>query len=285
MLLNKILFGVIFNMQQSNNLLQIVSNETKDNVMNMDIVTPSIYASIFSKYADEHELSLENEDEISRDILQKECSFLTDLQSQTSKNANMLSETTTKAISAMRDKNEELLKDVLKETEALRQEVEKLKESVYQDELTHTFNRKWLHDNYINDEKKFTKSGLLAIIDLNYFKLINDTHGHIIGDKVLIFMANQLKSIERNVVRYGGDEFIILFPANSNETTAKKQLNAVREAILSKKLKAHESMFTLSFSFGITNFKENDDLAEVIENADKNMYEDKIQIKNRITGI
>jgi diguanylate cyclase (GGDEF)-like protein len=276
---------VIAEMENSQKLLQIVTNETKDSILNMEVVTPSIYASVFSKYAGEHELSLENEDEISRDILEKECSFLTDLQTQTSKNANMLSETTTKAISAIRDKNENLLQDVLQETEALRQEVEKLKESVYQDELTHTYNRKWLHDNYINDEKKFTKNGLLAIIDLNYFKLINDTHGHIIGDKVLIFVANQLKALEKHTVRYGGDEFIILFPETVHESLASKRLNKTRENILAKKLKAHEEMFTLSFSFGLASFTTEDSLAEVIEKADKNMYEDKIQIKKRVTGI
>ncbi|MEN4052372.1 MULTISPECIES: GGDEF domain-containing protein [Sulfurimonas] len=272
-------------MQNSENLLQIVTNDTRDSILNMDIVTPSIYASVFSKYADDHDLSLENEDEISREILQKECSFLTELQSQTSKNANILSETTTKAITAMRDKNETLLQDVLKETEALRQEVEKLKESVYRDELTHTYNRKWLHDNYIDDEKRFTKNGLLAIIDLNYFKLINDTYGHIIGDKVLIFMANHLKSIERDIVRYGGDEFIILFPESTHENLATKRLHKTRESILAKKLKAHEEMFTLSFSFGLASFQQNDSLAEIIENADKNMYNDKVKIKSRITGI
>jgi diguanylate cyclase (GGDEF)-like protein len=279
------LFGVIVKMENNNNLLQIVTNETKDSILEMDVVTPSIYASVFSKYADDHNLSLENEDEISHDILEKECSFLTELQTQTSKNANILSETTTKAITAIRDKNEDLLQDVLQETEALRQEVEKLKESVYRDELTHTYNRKWLNDNYIDDTKKFIKKGLLAIIDLNYFKLINDTHGHIIGDKVLIFMANQLKAIEKHTVRYGGDEFIILFPPTVNEDLASKRLNKTRENILAKKLKAHEEMFTLSFSFGLASFTADDSLSEVIENADKNMYEDKLQIKKRITGI
>ena len=272
-------------MAENENLLHIVSNETKDTICNMDTVTPSIFASVFSKYADNHKLSLENEDEISRDILNQECSFLTELQSQTSQKANVLSETTTKAISAMRNKNEAILQDVIEETEELRKEIEKLKESVYQDELTHTYNRKWLHDNYINDAKEFTQSGLLALIDLNYFKIINDTHGHIIGDKVLIFMANQLKSIEKTTVRYGGDEFIVLFPPSVNENLARKRIEKTREAILAKKLKAHEEMFTLSFSFGLAPFKEGDSLVQTIEDADKNMYGDKESIKKRITGI
>ena len=272
-------------MDQDSNMLQIVTNETRDTITKMDVVTPSIYNSIFAKFAQEHDFDISNEEEISKQILQKECSFLTDLQKQTSKSANKLSQNTTKAITAMRDKNEGLLQDVLKETESLRLEVEKLKESVYQDELTHTYNRKWLHDNFIDHDQKFIKSGTLAIIDLNYFKLINDTHGHIIGDKVLIFIANQLKSIEHNVIRYGGDEFIVIFPESTNEALAAKRLNKTREHILSKKLKAHDDKFTLSFSFGITQFHIADDLAKVIEKADQNMYEDKLQIKQRVTGI
>ncbi len=272
-------------MQNNNHLLQIVTNETQSAVTKMGIVTPSIYSSIFSKYANEHHLNLENENEIAHKILEEECAFLTDLQSQTSQNANKLTETTNKALNAMRDKNEDLLQDVLKETESLRLEVEKLKESVYKDELTHIYNRKWLHDNYIDEDQKFIKGGTLAIIDLNYFKIINDTHGHIIGDKVLIFIAAQLKSVEQNVIRYGGDEFIVIFPENTPEAVALKRLNKAREHILTKKLKAHDTKFTLSFSFGVTSFKAKDELAKVIENADKHMYNDKLQIKKRVTGI
>jgi len=272
-------------MQDNSHTLQIITNETRDKIITMDVVTPSIYSSIFSKFADEHHFDLENEDEISRKILEDECSFLTELQSQTSQNANKLTENTNKALNAMRDKNEDLLKNVLKETESLRLEVEKLKESVYQDELTHTYNRKWLHDYFIDHNQKFIKSGTLAIIDLNYFKIINDTHGHIIGDKVLIFVATQLKSLEHNVIRYGGDEFIIIFKDNTPEATAMKRLNKTREHIMAKKLKAHDAKFTLSFSFGITTFKAQDELAKVIEKADKNMYVDKTQIKKRIRGI
>jgi len=270
---------------QENHTLQIITNETRDTITKMSVVTPSIYSSVFSKFADEHNFDVENENEISRKILQEECSFLTDLQTKTSKNANKLTQSANKAITAMRDKNENLLQDVLKETESLRLEVEKLKESVYQDELTRVYNRKWLHDNYIDEEQRFIEDGVLAIIDLNYFKIINDTYGHIIGDKVLIFLAAQLMTIEPNIVRYGGDEFIVLFPHNTPESSALKRLNKTREHILAKKLKAHKEKFTLSFSFGITSFKKHEKLSQVIERADKNMYKDKIQIKKRVTGI
>ena len=208
------------------------------------------------------------------------------LQDETSKNVIELSANTSKAISAIKAKDENMLNEVLKETQNLRKEIEKLKESVYKDELTHAFNRKWLNDTFLADEDdKFSVAGTLAIIDLNYFKLVNDTHGHIVGDKVLIYIANQLKKTRESVIRYGGDEFIIIFSKNTDSATALKRLDKIREDIIKVKLKAAKGAFKVSFSFGAYEFKENDILADVIELADKNMYNDKIEIKKRVTGI
>ncbi len=270
----------------NDNELKIISNETKDSIDQMSIVTPSVYASIFSKFAAEHNTEIEDESEYAQDLLQLECSTLTKLQNHTAKSAEALSNSTTKAISAIQDKDESKLNEVLKETQSLRIEVEKLKVAVYKDELTHTFNRKWLHDNYL-DEKTGTliSSGILAMIDLNFFKIVNDTHGHVIGDKVLIFIANELQKSGNKVVRYGGDEFIILFDKSSGVDKATKTLNSIREVIITKKLKAHNTTFRTSFSIGVCPYLIGDDLGKIIEIADKNMYEDKLKIKKRVPGI
>lgn len=266
--------------------LKIISNETKNSVDQMSIVTPSVYAAIFTKLVEEYHAELDDEVGYAQDLLKLECSSLTKLQNETAKKAQTLSNNTTKAISAIQDKDETKLNKVLKETQALREEIEKLKESVYKDELTHTFNRKWLHDNYLNQETKtFQNAGILAMLDLNYFKIINDTHGHVIGDKVLIFIANELQKSRHKVVRYGGDEFIVLFNKDIGIDRAMKTLNSIRENILTKKLKAHNTVFRSSFSIGVCSYYAGDDLGKIIEIADKNMYEDKIKIKKRVSGI
>ncbi|WP_294963230.1 GGDEF domain-containing protein [Sulfurimonas sp.] len=265
-------------MQDRKNTLKIISNETKNSIDQLSIVTPSMYASIFSKYANNHNTDLDNENELSRDLMVMECTNLTDLQTQASKNAKKLSVSATKAISAIKEKDEQLLNSVLKETEELRREVEKLKESVYKDELTNAQNRKWLHDHFL-------KEGTLAIVDLNYFKLVNDTFGHVIGDKVLIFIANKLRQTKYSVVRYGGDEFIIMFSRKVSSVKAIATLNSIREEIISKKLKAQNDSFHVSFSFGVCSYNAGQELSHVIEEADKHMYKDKIEIKKRVTGI
>ena len=269
-----------------NKNLQIISNETKDSINQMSVVTPSVYASIFSSFANEYNVEIEDETGLSQDLLKLECSTFTKLQNDTAKNAQTLSNNTTKAISAIREKDESTLSEILKETQTLRMEIEKLKESVYRDELTHTFNRKWLHDTYLNEESgAFKEAGTLAMIDLNFFKIVNDTHGHVIGDKVLIFIANELQKSGHKTVRYGGDEFIILFPKDFTQDKALKILSSIRENIIVKKLKAHNTTFRTSFSIGVCSYSAGDNLGKTIEIADKSMYEDKIEIKKRIPGI
>lgn len=273
-------------MTATKDALKIISNETKNSINQLSIVTPSIYASIFTKYANNHNLDIEDEKELAKDLIIMECSNLTDLQDQASKSAMQLSANTNKAITAIKEKDEKLLNVVLQETEELRREVEKLKESVYKDELTNVQNRKWLNDLFLDDDSQTLKEeGTLAIIDLNYFKLVNDTFGHVIGDKVLIYIANQLRKTKCSVVRYGGDEFIIMFSKSISSAKAITSLNTIREDVISKKLKVKKDSFRVSFSFGVSEYKATQTLLEVIENADKNMYEDKIEIKKRVTGI
>jgi len=273
-------------MKANEDILKIISNETLSSVTDISIVTPTIYKSVFEQNASSHDTTLENEGELTDGILSAKISMFQNLQNETSKNAINLSANTSKAISAIKAKDETMLNEVLVETQNLRKEIEKLKEAVYKDELTHAFNRKWLHDTFlIGDGDKFNRAGTLAIMDLNFFKLVNDTHGHIIGDKVLIYIANQLKNTKESVIRYGGDEFIVIFSPKINSATALKKLDVIREEIISQKLKAGKASFRVSFSFGAYEFKEDDNLADVIELADKNMYNDKIEIKKRVTGI
>ncbi len=266
--------------------LKNITYETKDAISNLEVVTPTIYADLFFKNASKHHTTIDNEIKLTDLFLSEKIDTLTNIQNQTSENAQKLSASTDKAICAIKDKDEMILAEVLQETKNLKYEIEKLKESVYKDELTNVYNRKWLHDNYLDQASQtFIKNGILAIIDLNYFKLINDTYGHLIGDKVLIFIANLLKRTKQNVIRYGGDEFIILFESEHNTTDSLNKLQLLREEILKKQLKVKNTSFKVSFSLGIGEFKIGDSLSNVIEEADKNMYADKIEIKKAIPGI
>ena len=266
--------------------MKIVSNETKKSIEQLDIVTPSIYTSIFSKFANYHHIHLEDDEKLTDDLLNEKITEFEKLQERTSNNAQTLSDHADKAIVAIKQKDEAILAEVLQETKQLRQEIGKLKESLYKDELTNVYNRKWLHDNILCKKGEcMQNSGTLAIIDLNYFKLVNDTFGHIVGDKVLVYIAHLLHKTKNKIIRYGGDEFLIIFSNKISEQEAIKELNELRETVIAKKLKTKDSQFTVSFSFGVQEFNKSEKIIDIIDKADEKMYHDKIEIKKRIKSI
>lgn len=266
--------------------LQRISHQALSVMNELGVFTPDIYSSLFLRFASEQGIELDTSTVMTDKAFDENFLLLTDLQNKTSANVQQLSGHITQAISAIQAKDEVLLGQVLSESKKLKGEIEKLKDSLYKDELTAAYSRRWLKDSFLDsDSNNFKNSGILVMIDLNYFKIINDTYGHIIGDKVLVHMSNNLKEICDAVIRYGGDEFILIFSSTVSSEDAKKRLHQLREDILRKKFKAKNSFFKSSFSFGITKFESNDSLFDTVKAADQNMYNDKRIIKTRITGI
>ena len=141
----------------------------------------------------------------------------------------------------------------------------------------------------IHRSKRINQYYALLFIDLDNFKMVNDTVGHNIGDQVLIETANRLKSAVRKndiVARLGGDEFVILI-----ETSQKKRDEVVTNiVVVTEKILEHlqqpyyigENIFRISASIGIKLF--NDDklsMDELMRYADSAMYNAKFAGKNR----
>ncbi len=268
-------------MNGNKEMLKIISNETKKRVCKEEILTPSIFVSHYHEIAQKYDVKV---DEESKRYLDKKVSEIYELEEKTTQNVNKLNETTKKAIDAIKENDSEYIQKIYNETLELKAEINKLRESLYKDALTKVYNRKWLCDNVVDADDKFLFDGVIALIDLNYFKQINDTYGHLVGDKVLVFISSQLKKSKGFVVRYGGDEFMIFFK-NLSVSYVKKVLNDIREDILKKHMKVKNDEFRVSFSFGVASFSKDDSLEKVVEKADENMYSDKKNIKERIKGI
>jgi len=148
------------------------------------------------------------------------------------------------------------------------------------DTLTGIYNKRYFNDilkNHIEEKKHFP----LAILDIDDFKKINDTHGHLMGDRVLkefvLLILGQLDPTDL-LARWGGEEFLIIFSEDSLAEASEK-LASVRQAI-----NTHEFQKAgyLTASFGLTCMAENDDIYTIVERADKALYEAKIKGKNMI---
>ena len=169
---------------------------------------------------------------------------------------------------------------------------EKLLDLSRLDGLTGIANRRYF-DNFLEEEwRRCHRLGLpisLAIIDLDYFKLLNDHYGHQTGDECLKAVAKSLKQFVRRpsdlCARYGGEEFSIIF-GNTSTDQAKVLVDKVLEAIRSLNFPNEKSPThpTLTASIGLTAMLPDDSSneQELIGRADELMYEAKRNGRNQI---
>lgn len=153
------------------------------------------------------------------------------------------------------------------------------------DKLTGIGNRRYFQEKleeqielYQKEEKLFS----LLIIDIDYFKKVNDTYGHQIGDIVLEKLAHILKNkirLEDILSRFGGEEFTIILP-NTDEEEAMliaERLNLAVEA------SEWQQIRSLTVSIGVATFTDNDTELSIVKNADKALYYSKEKGRNRST--
>ncbi len=165
-------------------------------------------------------------------------------------------------------------------------QIHKLERSSNIDSLTKVFNRRSL-TSYLErlcQTRHLPYELHLLILDIDDFKVINDTFGHLAGDKVLIFIANILKSTLRDcdkVFRYGGEEFVITLNRISPETCL-EVANRILTLIRSSKLIYKGDTLNVTMSIGATQYSYNDTPEDIIERADKALYKSKNSGKDQI---
>jgi len=241
----------------------IITKNVKEKIQSLNIVFPSHYAKIYAEEACLHNVELHPDELLDSTMVSEK--FVHHVVS--------LASCTQRAIEAIESEDKMTLQVVLKETKALRNEIDELRKIVYEDTLTKSYNRKWFEDLYLESDKlTIREEGVLVLIDLNKFKYINDTFGHNVGDKVLTHIAHKLKEIKGDVIRYGGDEFLVIFNESESPSSISKKIEAMIQKCDRTLFKADQRNFKISFAYGITPFKRGSMLSEIIDAADKKMY-------------
>jgi len=156
--------------------------------------------------------------------------------------------------------------------------VKELENKASVDSLTKVYNRRALKSHldsiFSLEQNNHDLNMHLFMIDIDDFKKVNDTYGHVTGDKVLIFLSNILKKTLRHgdkIFRYGGEEFIIILNRITPEQcklVAERILNLVR----SNKLLTNQNQIVITLSIGSTQFKRGDTMESIIGRADKALY-------------
>ena len=142
------------------------------------------------------------------------------------------------------------------------------------DDLTKVYNRKYFRyttQEAFNSLNIQNSDFTIVMIDIDYFKNVNDSCGHQCGDSVLIELSQLLKSSIRSVdkvARYGGEEFIMCL--NTNEEYAFKIVENIRQEI--EKLEFSEQKLKITASFGVAQYKNDVSLDDIIRRADDALY-------------
>lgn len=179
--------------------------------------------------------------------------------------------------SMLEQKVEERTFELSRSNKLLEKEKLTLKKLSYTDQLTGLYNRYKVKDLFEYEKKQIIryKTDLaIIIVDIDFFKTVNDTFGHIVGDLILVELGACLTKNVRNsdiVSRWGGEEFVILTPKTNEEQAmilAEKIRQKIKEHVFSHNIH-------LTVSFGITSFQEADTLESFILRADKALYKAK----------
>ncbi|RHO22098.1 diguanylate cyclase [Amedibacterium intestinale] len=156
------------------------------------------------------------------------------------------------------------------------QTIEDLQKKLYTDELTGVYNRRYLEDRMYRDKNICA----VAMVDLDYFKNVNDKYGHFVGDVILSETSKvMLESVRSKdmVIRYGGDEFIIMF-SEISRSIVEMRLNQIRLNIQNTLLKntGIERTCSIGCAFGSCSVE------YLLQEADKMLYEAK-KTRNRVS--
>lgn len=167
---------------------------------------------------------------------------------------------------------------------------DKLVEQAQRDALTGLFNRRALYDHVRRELHRSARSGLslgLIMADIDHFKNINDTWGHISGDRVLVHLAGILREATRaydHIGRWGGEEFLILLPESDHEKTriVAERIRSSVEVSPAVAINGQEVHLTVSLGFGaFVPGREVQEIEPMISAVDDALYQAKASGRNQ----
>ena len=195
-------------------------------------------------------------------------------------------------IEAIRDISDCKIVDVVedKTVYALKKKLDEINKLIVIDELTKCYNRRYINEKLPIDIELAKANNLplaIAMIDIDYFKLINDKYGHLLGDLVLKDIINIVKDNIRGksdwIARYGGEEFLILFNDTSKEE-AYNLLKRIKSIVENSILKYDDIEINITISIGMASLtSEINYMDKLIRIADENLYKAKRSGRNYIS--
>jgi diguanylate cyclase len=172
----------------------------------------------------------------------------------------------------------------------LQEELEQIRKQASRDSLTGLTNRAIFFDLLSGKMTEASAQSLfcLVMLDIDHFKRVNDTFGHLVGDKVIRVVSETLKQSikgQDTAARYGGEEFVLLLPETGLEG-ATTLCNKIRGRIADTKLVrtgTREPLGQITISAGVVQYRHGEEQLDLIQRADDALYKSKRNGRNRVT--
>lgn len=136
--------------------------------------------------------------------------------------------------------------------------------------------------NLLHSRTNSSKPITLMVIDIDHFKKINDTHGHLVGDQVLVETAGVLRQALREndiLCRWGGEEFVTLLPG-LDLTQTSHIANRIRQSLTESPIDTGDALISVTASIGLTVLRSGEQPDDALKRADQAMYQAKAQGRN-----
>lgn len=165
--------------------------------------------------------------------------------------------------------------------------VERLRHVVTHDALTGLYNRQRMQEQLDRETNRCTHSKevfTIALVDMDHFKRVNDAHGHQVGDAVLQSFAKAARQVLRGtdvIARWGGEEFLAIFPGPDPSVASQNGLLRLAKALTQQQVSEHCPDLRVTFSAGMTTYRQGESLHITLERADKALYAAKSRGRNQ----
>lgn len=255
--------------------LKKITNLTINELLNNEIILPSTYFNKFNYHAKELEINLDDEDfkkELNSIILE-DLQTIENYMNVVISSAISLKENATNATNAIINKDIDTLGDIYKKMLELEKEVKCLNSKLFLDDLTNSYNKKWIYNKFLNSEALFQQNGICILIDVIDYTYIQKEYGELLANNLLIFATKFIKQklkdedLDFKIVRYYENKFL-LFILNSDENK-KEVINSIlnlEQLLSSTTLKSNSGLFIKAkYKFKISSYKTNQESKEIFE--------------------
>jgi GGDEF domain-containing protein len=261
--------------------LKEITDSTINELLGDDIILPSTYFECFDKHARTIDVNLDSnefEKEL-QNFLIEEYKQIDGYMHSAMKTIDEVSGIALDAQEAIKSKNQSLLDSLYSQIKILQTELENIKNNVYRDYLTKTYNKQWIYQKFLTKDATIQEDCILVLLNVNDYDYISKNYSNLISNNLLIFISKFLKdklkdeNLEFNIARYLKNKFLIIIKKESvsNITTI---LNNIGNLLSNTTLKSNSGIIiNPNFTYTILDVKKDASFHDTLNNMIKELSE------------